>query len=162
MVYLQFLTTNNEAEYKDLLTGLDLAKATEASLVIIRSDFEVIIEHVNKDSEAKGEQMKKYLSLVMKRIGLGFVMELVQIPKEENKQADCLAKATSAKHMTISSQVLSFTQHSPAIKEIDRQVIPTGFNWTTPIISYLKKRNTFEDNNTSRRLKEQASCFVLI
>lgn len=107
--------------------GFDLAKATEATLVIIRSDFQVIIGHVNEDYEAKGEQMK-YLSLVKKRIGLGFVVELVQIPREENKQADCLAKAASAKHMTISSQVLSYIQHSPTIEGIDVQVIPTGFD----------------------------------
>ena len=56
--------------------------------------------------------MKKYLSLVKKQIGLGFVVELVQIPREENEQADHLPKATSAKHMTISSQVLSFIQYS--------------------------------------------------
>lgn len=131
--------------------GLDLAKATEATLVIIRSDFQVILRHVNEDYEAKGEQMK-YLSLVKKQIGLGFVVELVQIPREENKQADCLAKAASTEHMTISSQVLSFIQNSPTIEEIDVQVIPTRFDWTIPIISYLKKRNTSEDHNTSRRL----------
>lgn len=121
--------------------GLDLAKVMEATLVI-----------VNENYKAKGEQMK-YLSLVKKRIGLGFEVELVQIPREANKQADCLAKAASAKHMTISSQVLSYIQHSPTIEGIDVQVIPTGFDWTIPIISYLKKWNTSEDHNTSRRLR---------
>ena len=72
--------------------------------------------------------MKKYLSLVKKRIGLGFAVEFVQIPREENEQANRLAKATSTEHMTISSQVLSFIQYSPAIKEIDVQVIPTRFD----------------------------------
>ena len=47
--------------------------------------------------------MKKYLSLVKKRIGLGFAVEFVQIPREENEQANRLAKATSTEHMTISS-----------------------------------------------------------
>ena len=56
------------------------------------------------------------------------MVELVQIPGEKNKQADCLAKTTSAEHMTISSQVLSFIQHSPTIEEIDVQVILTGFD----------------------------------
>ena len=118
-VCLQFPTTNNEAEYEALLTGLDLAKATEATSIIIRSDFQVIIRHVNEDYEAKGEQMKKYLSLVKKRIGLGFAVELVQIPSAENEQVDRLAKATSAK---------SFIQYSSAIEKIDVQVIPMGFD----------------------------------
>ena len=127
-VCLKFLTTNNKAKYEALLTCLDLAKATEATSIIIRSDFQVIIRHVNEDYEAKGEQMKKYLSLVKKRIGLGFAVELVQIPREENKQADCLTKVASTEHMTISSQVLSFVQYSPAIEKIDIQVIPMGFD----------------------------------
>ena len=38
--------------------GLDLAKAMEATLVIKRSDSQVIIKHVNEDYKAKGEQMK--------------------------------------------------------------------------------------------------------
>lgn len=77
VVCLQFPTTNNEAGYEALLTGLDLVKAMEATSIIIRSYFQVIVGHVNEDYEAKGEQIKKYLSLVKKRIGLGFEVELV-------------------------------------------------------------------------------------
>ena len=58
-------------------------------------------------------------SLVKKRIGLGFAIELVQIPSAENEQADRLAKATSTK---------SFIQYSSAIEKIDVQVIPMGFD----------------------------------
>ena len=82
----------------------------EATSIIIRSDFQVIVGHVSEDYKAKGEQMKKYLSLVKKWIGLGFAVELVQIPREENEQANRLAKATFAK---------SFIQYSPTIKKID-------------------------------------------
>ena len=35
MIYLDFLTTNNEAEYEALVAGLDLAKAVEAISVVI-------------------------------------------------------------------------------------------------------------------------------
>ena len=39
-----------------------------------------------------------------------FQTKFVQIPREENEQADCLTKAASAKHMIIPSKVLSFVQ----------------------------------------------------
>lgn len=58
------MTTNNEAKYEALLTSLDLARAVEASLVVIHSDSQVIVKHVNRDYETKGVHMKKYLSLV--------------------------------------------------------------------------------------------------
>ena len=54
-VHLQFLTTNNEAEYEVVLTGLNLAKVVGASLVVIHSDSEFIFGHINGDYEAKGE-----------------------------------------------------------------------------------------------------------
>ena len=41
--------------------------------------------------------------------------KFVQISREENKQADCLAKATSTKHMFIPNKVLSFVQLLPLI-----------------------------------------------
>ena len=118
-VCLRFPTTNNQVEYEALLMGRDLVKVMKATSIIIRSDFQVIVGHVNEDYETKGEQMKKYLSLFKKWMGLSFAVELVQILREENKQADRLSKAVFAEHMTISSQVLSFIQYSPAIEEID-------------------------------------------
>ena len=76
-VCLQFPTTNNQVEYEALLMGRDLAKVMKATSVIIRSDFQVIVGHVNEDYETKGEQMKKYLSLFKKWIGLSFAVELM-------------------------------------------------------------------------------------
>ena len=105
--------------------------------------------------------MKKYLSLVKRRTNQNFVAEFVQVPREENEHADRLAKAASIEHMTTSRQVLSFTQHSPAIEELEIQVIPTGIDWTILITSYLKNGALLEDHNASRRLKVRASRFML-
>ena len=63
-VRLQFLMTNNEAEYKAILTGLNLAKTVGASLVVLHSNSQVVIGNINGNYEAKGEQMKKYLDLI--------------------------------------------------------------------------------------------------
>ena len=66
-VLLQFPTTNNEEQYKAILTGLNLAKAARASSVILHSDSQVVIGHINGDYEAKGERMKKYLDLIKRK-----------------------------------------------------------------------------------------------
>ena len=44
--------------------------------------------------------------------------KFVQIPREENEQADRLAKVSLAEHMLIPSQVLSFVQISPLIDSV--------------------------------------------
>ena len=61
MVHLDFPTTNNEAEYETLVAGLDLAKATRATRVVLYYDSQVVTNQVNGDYECKGERMKRYL-----------------------------------------------------------------------------------------------------
>ena len=85
-----FPTTNNEAEYKALVAGLNLAKAAGAMSVVIYCDSQVIINQVNGDYECKGKRMKRYLDQVRKRVD-GLKAKIIQIPKGENEQADRLA-----------------------------------------------------------------------
>lgn len=67
MIRLNFLTTNNEAEYKALVAGLDLAIAAGVTSVIMYCNSQVVMSQVNNDYECKWEKMKKYLEKVRKR-----------------------------------------------------------------------------------------------
>ncbi|XP_065636482.1 G-type lectin S-receptor-like serine/threonine-protein kinase SD1-1 [Quercus suber] len=95
-----------EAKYEAVLIGLDLAKATGASLVVVHSDSQVIVGHINEDYEVKRERMKKYLSMVEERVSQKFLARFMQILREENEQADHLAKVAFAGHMVVNSQVI--------------------------------------------------------
>ena len=66
--------------------------------------------------------MKKYLEQVRKRVN-ELEAKFVQVPKEENKKANRLTKATSAKPMFITDKVLSFVQLSPLINNVCMQEI---------------------------------------
>ena len=107
MIRLDLPTTNNEAEYEALVAGLDLAKVAKAISVVVYCDSQVVISQVNGDYKCKGEMMKKYLEQVRKWVG-DLQAKFVQIPREENKQANRLAKAASVEHMLIPNKVLSF------------------------------------------------------
>ena len=104
---LDFPTTNNEAEYEVLVAGLNLAKAAGAASIVIYYDSQVVANQVNGDYECKGERMKRYLDQVRKRVD-DLEAKIIQIPRGENDQADCLAKAASAEHMITPDNVLSF------------------------------------------------------
>ena len=80
--------TNNEAEYEAILTGLDLAKVVGALLVVLHSDFQVVVGHINGDYEAKGEQMKKYLYLIRRRANQTFAVKFLQVLREENEHVN--------------------------------------------------------------------------
>ena len=68
MVRVNFPTINTEVEYEVLVAGLDLAKATGATSVVIHCDSQVVTNQVNDDYECKSERMKKYLEKVKKRV----------------------------------------------------------------------------------------------
>ena len=100
-VRLQFSMTNNKAEYEANLIRLDLAKAVGTSSVILYSDSQVVVGHINGDYEAKGKRIKKYLDLIRKQMNQTFAVKFLQVPREENEHANQLAKATSAEHITV-------------------------------------------------------------
>uniref|UniRef100_A0A2N9FNL6 Uncharacterized protein n=1 Tax=Fagus sylvatica TaxID=28930 RepID=A0A2N9FNL6_FAGSY len=60
-VRLQYPTTNNEAEYEALLTGLEMAKALGATELDVLSDSQLVVGQVNGDYEAKEGRMQRYL-----------------------------------------------------------------------------------------------------
>ena len=68
MVRLNFPTTNNEAKYKALVAGLDLAKVARAASVVIHCNSQVVTNQVNGDYECKSERMKKYLEQVKRSV----------------------------------------------------------------------------------------------
>ena len=65
-----------------------MAKAIGASSVILYSDSQVVVGHINGDYEAKGEQMKKYLFLIKRQTSQTFVVKFIQVPREKNEHVD--------------------------------------------------------------------------
>ena len=74
--------------------------------------------------------MKKYLDQVRKRVNK-LQAKFFQIPREENEQADRLAKVALAEYMLLTGKVLSFVQISPLIDDVDMREVNLGSNWTT-------------------------------
>ena len=82
---------------------------------------------MNGDYECKVERMKRYLDQVRKRVD-DLKAKIIQIPRGENEQADCLAKASSEENMITLNNVLSFVQLSPPIDSDDVQEIGSESN----------------------------------
>ena len=152
MIRLDFPTTNNEAEYEALVAGLNLARAAGATSVAIYYDSQVITNQINGDYKCKSERMKLYLDQVKRSID-DLQAKIIQIPREENEQADRLAKAASAEHMITHGNVLSFVQISPLIDLSNVQEIGSESNWTTTIASYLKDGILPNEKEATRKLK---------
>ena len=99
-VCLHYPTTNNEVEYEVLLKGLELAKSLGAESVLVQGDSQLVIDQVNGTCETKEEQMKKYLNKVRRLIKKFSEAHFVQISREENMEADTVAKEASVSELT--------------------------------------------------------------
>lgn len=63
-IRLGFPIFNNEVEYETILAELDLAFALVVDKLRIYNDSQLVIEHIQKEYEAKDECMVRYVKLV--------------------------------------------------------------------------------------------------
>ena len=105
--------------------------------------------------------MKKYLELVKDRVN-NLRVKFIQIPRKETVHAERFARAASAEQMVILAQVLSFVQMSSLISDTSMQKISFKNYWTTSLASYLRDRVLPDDKEAARKLKVQATRFILI
>ena len=76
-IRLQYQPTNNEVEYEAFLKGLESVKSVEAKSILVLGDSQLVMGQINGTYEAKEANF-------------------IQVPMEENVEADTLAKEASA------------------------------------------------------------------
>ena len=158
-VCLQYQTTNNEVEYEALLKGLELAKSVKADLILVLGDSQLVIGQVNGTCEAKEDRMKRYLKKVVHLVKKFKEADFVQIPREENVEADTLAKEAS-----VNEAINEFDeiQYMPSIDLSEILHIEGEENWMTPIVSYLKDGKLPEGKDKARKLRVKLARYILM
>ena len=149
-VRLQYQTTNNEVEYEALLKGLELAQSIEAKSILIMGDSQLVIGQVNGTCEAREERMRKYLNRVIRFVKKFKEADFVQIPREENMEADTLAKEASVNEAIDEFDEI---QYMPSIDFSEVQQIENEGNWMTPIVTYLKDGRLSEEKDKARKFR---------
>ena len=119
----------------------------------------MVIGKVNGTYKAKDEQMKKYLNKVRHLIKKFSEVHFVQIPKEENMEADTLAKEASVNELTDEFDEI---QYMPSIDLPEVQQIGSDENWMTPIVGYLKEGKLPQGRDEARKLRIKSTKYVLM
>ena len=158
-VRLEYQTTNNEVEYEAILKGLELAKSVEADSILILGDSQLVIGQVNGTCEAKEDRMKRYLKKVVRLVKKFKEADFVQIPREENVEADTLAKEASANE---AMDELDEVQYMLSIDLPEMLQIEGDENWMTPIVSYLKDGRLPEEKDEVRKLRVKSAKYILM
>ncbi|KAK1591797.1 hypothetical protein Q3G72_013850 [Acer saccharum] len=91
-----FKATNNQAECEALIAGLKVCTVLGADEIEIFSDSQVVVNQVLDEYQARDESMITYLELAKELLGRFKEYRIVHVPREENEQADALAKLASA------------------------------------------------------------------
>ncbi len=91
------MVTNNEAEYRALLLGLDLLPRNITS-VRISMDSELVVKQLNGEYNVKSETLRPYFDRVKPRIEQIDSVTLDHVPREDNETADRLANEAIDRH----------------------------------------------------------------
>ena len=109
--------------------------------------------------EAKESWMKKYLNKIRQLVKKFNEASFVKLPKEENVEADALAKATTTREPM---DKFDKVQYMPSIDLLEVQQIGGEENWMTPIVIYLKDGKLSKDKDKARKLRIRVVKYVLI
>jgi ribonuclease HI len=136
-IKLDFVTTNNEAEYEAILAGLSIAWQMGALNVEVRSDSQVVVGHVQGQFEAQGDKMMKYLDKVRECQSYFDRVVLTKIPQEDNARAVALSKLGSGIEQNIAAsthEVIIQVEPSIASRQAMMQVneAPTNLELGPP------------------------------
>ena len=86
-------TTNNVAEYRALIAGLEAARAFPARAVEVRGDSKLVIEQVKGTWKVKQAHLRPLMEDVRRLLAAYERTALVHVPREQNKDADLLVNA---------------------------------------------------------------------
>jgi hypothetical protein len=103
--------------------------------------------------------MTKYLKLVRNAMNWFDEVTLVQVPREQNTEADALAKLTSSDETT--DQHIE-VQYSPSHMEEEMSPVDVSNSWMTPIINYPEDETLPSDPVEARKLKIRSVRFALM
>lgn len=114
---LEFKATNNQVEYKALIVGLELAQAVRANKGKVRTDSQLVANHISERFQPRNDKMEQYLLKVRQMIRKFKSVAIVQIPRSENRQVDILARMAAIADPKIPKSAPMEVKSFPSIEQ---------------------------------------------
>jgi ribonuclease HI len=115
---LHFPASNNVAEYEALVNGLRIAIELGVRRLDARSDSQLVINQVMKNSHCHDPKMEAYCDEVRRLEDKFYGLEVNHVARRYNETADELAKIASGQ-TTVPPDVFSRDLHQPSVKTDD-------------------------------------------
>lgn len=82
--------TNNVAEYLAAIYGLQEAAYLKARKVVLNVDSQLVARQLKGDYKVKDQTLRKFFDLALNLFRMFDNIEIKEVPREENKDADAL------------------------------------------------------------------------
>ena len=139
---LDFLATNNEAEYEALLVGMTMVQRMGGMAVGMFSDLRLVVGQVGGELEARYLRMQEYLNQVRHLLLRFESFILSQIPRSRNTHANSFTTLATSSAQSLPRVILVEDSCKPT--EIRRNMvhihqIRVDPNWMDSIMLFLKE-----------------------
>jgi len=161
-VQLQFLATNNEAEYEAILASLRIEKALGVKNLKLRIDSKLIVGQVTNEYKAKEERMKRYLRLMSQLFDDFDDVRFEQIPWENNLVANEVAKLASTEDAPKKLGLYMEVQTILSVKGLQAFPIQQLSTWMDLILSYIRDGQLPLDPSKAKKVRVRATRFIVM
>ena len=110
---LNFLATNNEAEYEALMMGMAMVQRMGGKSVKVFSDSRLVVSQVKGEFEVKDERMQGYLSQVKCLQSELESFNLLHIPRSGNAHVDSLVTLATCSAQNLPRVILVKDLYKP-------------------------------------------------
>ena len=157
-----FHATNNEAEYKAVIVGLNLAHSLEVDQLEIYSDSQLVVRQIEDTYEAKSGRMILYLRKVRDLLKKFILVQVRHVPRAKNSRVDALAKLAIASQEDLRSSTPIKYLAEPSIDLCDVEVAQVGSepNWMDQIWDYIIDERLPDDSKEAAKVRTRSARFT--
>ena len=161
---LDFLATNNEAEYEALLMGMAMVQRMGGKSVKVFLDSRLVIGQVKGEFETKDEKMQGYLSQVKCLQSEFDSFDLLHILRNGSAHTDSLAMlATSSAQDLPRVIIIEYLYKPTETRRETTQIhqIRAGLSWMDFIMQFLKENTLPKERVEADKVRRKAIRYWL-
>ncbi|KAK8916007.1 hypothetical protein KSP39_PZI022731 [Platanthera zijinensis] len=152
---VHFTLTNNQAEYEAIIAGLRLARELGIQDIKVFTDSMLVAGHIRGEFEVREATLQLYLTRVKGIIGQFRSFSIQHVPREENTQADLLAKHGPRAGGT------TMELFRPSIEEGELMEVDHPRSWMDPITTYLMTGRLPEGELEKKHIRYKSAYYLL-
>ena len=152
---LGFSTTNNEAEYEDLLEGMSMVQRMGGKVVKMFSNSRLVVGQVKGELKARDEKMQGYLSQVRQLQSSFDSFNLLHVPRSGNTHVDFLTTLTTSSAQSLPQVILIEDLYKPTKVKgevVHVHQVRVRLSWMDFIVLFLKEDILLEDKSEADKV----------